>query len=106
MWRAAVSTLWVQSVIAAIAALAGEADAFVRQPRAEPAPARHRIDQQQAQPRDAPSDPSPETPSRRSGRPFRRSSSARMLGSNLLTKSATICAHTPSKFSAQPYSCA
>jgi len=36
----------------AIAGPAGEANTFVRQPRAKPAPARHRIDQQQAEPRD------------------------------------------------------
>ena len=57
MWRAAVSTLWVHSVIL-VAGRAGEADAFVGQPRAEAKPARLRIDQQQAQARDA-SYPSP-----------------------------------------------
>ena len=53
MWRAAVSTLCVHSVMLLVAGLAREPDAFVDQPLAEAEPARLRIDQQQAQPRDA-----------------------------------------------------
>ena len=104
--RAAVSTLCVHSVIAAVAALAREANAFVGQPRADAEPARRRLDQQQPQPGDLGGILHQHHASRR----FRRRSSAIQqrshCGSKLLTKSATICAHSPSNGSVQPYSCA